>query len=274
MQYNYHTHTTRCQHAAGADRDYVEAAIRGGYKSLGFSDHVPYPFRDGHRSGMRMALEETAGYFESLLTLKEEYKDRIEIHIGFEAEYDPEGFANLKAFLSDYPCEYLIQGQHFIDVEHESIYSGAPTDSEKRLKAYADLLIGGMESGQFLYTAHPDLIHFTGPIQMYERYMRPVCRKARELNKPLEINLLGLSGGRNYPTEAFFRLAGEEGSPVVFGKQTHRAPQHAAKEREPDDPAVKMSRQCQVCPPPGVHVKIIGNMAQKDLVCPVVFPGA
>ena len=99
MRFNYHTHTTRCQHAKGTEREYVEAAIRGGYKILGFSDHTPYPFLDGHRSGMRMALEETKNYFETLLSLKEEYKDRIEIHIGFEAEYDPEGFHRLKAFL-------------------------------------------------------------------------------------------------------------------------------------------------------------------------------
>lgn len=41
---NFHTHTYRCHHAKGTDRDYVEAAIKAGYTEIGFSDHVPYPF--------------------------------------------------------------------------------------------------------------------------------------------------------------------------------------------------------------------------------------
>lgn len=38
---NFHTHTYRCHHAKGTDRDYVEAAIKAGYTEIGFSDHVP-----------------------------------------------------------------------------------------------------------------------------------------------------------------------------------------------------------------------------------------
>ena len=45
MLANYHTHTTRCRHAVGADREYVKAAIESGVKILGFSDHAPFPHR-------------------------------------------------------------------------------------------------------------------------------------------------------------------------------------------------------------------------------------
>ena len=31
---NFHTHTTRCNHAVGEDRQYVEAAIKVGLKAL------------------------------------------------------------------------------------------------------------------------------------------------------------------------------------------------------------------------------------------------
>ena len=55
---NYHTHTWRCRHADGTEREYVERAIEGGLKILGFSDHSPYPFPDGYadaaRSGGRL----------------------------------------------------------------------------------------------------------------------------------------------------------------------------------------------------------------------------
>lgn len=36
---NYHTHTSRCQHATGEEKAYVEQAIQNGMKILGFSDH-------------------------------------------------------------------------------------------------------------------------------------------------------------------------------------------------------------------------------------------
>ena len=39
---NYHTHTTRCKHANGTEREYIEKAIEAGYQVLGFSDHSPY----------------------------------------------------------------------------------------------------------------------------------------------------------------------------------------------------------------------------------------
>ena len=38
---NYHTHTWRCRHADGTEREYVETAIEAGFKILGFSDHTP-----------------------------------------------------------------------------------------------------------------------------------------------------------------------------------------------------------------------------------------
>ena len=49
MLYNYHTHTVRCRHASGTDREYVEKAIEGGIKTLGISDHAPYLFKNFNR---------------------------------------------------------------------------------------------------------------------------------------------------------------------------------------------------------------------------------
>ena len=43
LKANYHTHTYRCRHAYGSEREYIEAAIRMGIAELGFSDHVPCP---------------------------------------------------------------------------------------------------------------------------------------------------------------------------------------------------------------------------------------
>ena len=36
---NFHTHTKRCKHAKGEDKDYIDAAIKNNLDILGFSDH-------------------------------------------------------------------------------------------------------------------------------------------------------------------------------------------------------------------------------------------
>ena len=55
MHINLHTHTFRCHHASMAsEREYIENAISSGIKTLGFSEHIPCPFHDGHESGYRL----------------------------------------------------------------------------------------------------------------------------------------------------------------------------------------------------------------------------
>ena len=45
LKANYHTHTYRCQHAYGSEREYIEATIRMGIAELGFSAMCRAPLR-------------------------------------------------------------------------------------------------------------------------------------------------------------------------------------------------------------------------------------
>ena len=71
MLANYHTHTSRCNHARGSDREYVENAIKHGMKVLGFSDHCPWVFPDEYVSGTRMLPSQIDDYFKSLKDQKQ-----------------------------------------------------------------------------------------------------------------------------------------------------------------------------------------------------------
>jgi histidinol-phosphatase (PHP family) len=51
---NYHTHTPRCRHAKGSEREYVESAIKAGLQVLGYADHSPQIFPAGYDSTFRM----------------------------------------------------------------------------------------------------------------------------------------------------------------------------------------------------------------------------
>ncbi len=224
---NYHTHTKRCMHAVGEDREYVEAAIGAGIQVLGFSDHTPYPTGTGFVSGMRMSLKEAEGYFKSITDLKEEYKKDIKIYTGVEAEYFPEHFHKLMEFMADYPLDYMIMGQHYVPDEEKGRYVGAPFRDKGMLMDYTDNVIEGMKTGRFVYVAHPDLPNYTGSDM--EEALRDsfskICMEAKRLNIPLEINMLGHMRGSVYPSDRFLKIASEYGNDVIIGMDIHN-PKH------------------------------------------------
>ena len=218
---NYHTHTTRCGHAKGEDREYIENAIKGGLKILGFSDHTPMPFPSGHHSGHRVPLDKADDYFTSLTELKNEYKNDIEIHIGVETEYYLATFDLYLEYMSQFPCEYMILGQHFINNEENGPLSFAKTDDENILIQFYDSLIDAVNTDKFLYVAHPDVINYTGPSEIFEREARRFLSVIKDKNIPLEINRLGLEEGRHYPRDNFFKLVAEYDIPTIIGIDAH-----------------------------------------------------
>ena len=221
MRCNYHTHTPRCNHADGTEREYVEQAILAGYTELGFSDHTPYLFDGVYRSRIRMRPEQLADYCAVLQALQKEYADRIRLRIGLECEYYPRFFRELIGFLQDYPISYLILGQHALRSEVDGPWTGRPTVDEADLIQYCSQTREAMETGLFTYFAHPDIFNFVGDGVVYDRHMRALCRRARELDIPLEINLLGMQEGKQYPNPVFWRIAGEEGCAAVLGADAH-----------------------------------------------------
>lgn len=221
MTANYHTHTARCKHAEGEDREYVENAIQAGIKTLGFSDHCPWPFSDGYVSGIRMTPADLDGYFYSLESLKKEYQNELTIYIGFEAEYDPLLNDAQEKLFSSYPLDYMILGQHFLGTESDSFYTGSPSADETILRDYVNLVIQGMQTGKYLYLAHPDLINYTGPDEIYEKHMIRLCNYLKEKNIPIEINLLGLWTHRNYPSRRFLSIAQKAGNSAILGIDAH-----------------------------------------------------
>ena len=99
MKFNYHTHTIRCHHAKGEDREYVEKAIEVGMKTLGFSDHAPYLFDIPSPSTQRKEVRAIEDYANSINALKKEYEKDIRILLGFELEYYPKTHEKEMEFL-------------------------------------------------------------------------------------------------------------------------------------------------------------------------------
>ena len=115
IDYNYHTHTYRCGHAFGTEREYIESALKAGITDMGFSDHAPWIDPNlGKEREYVVRYAEVENYISTVKALREEYRDRITLHVGFEAEHlivDPREVISFGA-------EYLILGQHFVKEHH------------------------------------------------------------------------------------------------------------------------------------------------------------
>ena len=229
MKTNYHSHTTRCKHAKGSDEDYVLSAIKAGIQELGFSDHCPWPFEDGYVSPIRMDISQMDDYVQSVRALKEKYKDQINIKLGLECEYFEEFIPWLKKLKEHYPLDYLIFGNHFAENESKSYYFGSDTKTKEQLDDYLKTAIKAMESGLFVYFAHPDLFMSSYPTfdEDCKKVCRQLCEKAKELNMPLEYNISGyiyresFNCPNSYPNKNFWKIAKEVGCQAIIGYDAH-----------------------------------------------------
>ena len=233
MKYNLHTHSFRCNHAAGEDREYVECAIKAGIKVLGFSDHCPqfFPKRD-YYSFFRMFPEQAQEYAESVRALQKEYSADIKILLGFETEYYPKTYDEFISFVRPLKLDYMILGQHFVGNEYDegSYYSASGGRGKKFLSQYVNQVKEGLDKGIFTYIAHPDIVNFSGDKSFYRRKMSELCRYATARDIPLEFNANGIRRGQRYysdgmrypyPHEKFWGHLRGSKQKVLIGSDCH-----------------------------------------------------
>jgi histidinol-phosphatase (PHP family) len=77
---NFHTHTEYCD-GLNTMREFADAALAAGFRSLGFSSHCYVPF-EGLYHGM--PEEDLPAYVEAVNGLKERYAGRLDIYLGLE----------------------------------------------------------------------------------------------------------------------------------------------------------------------------------------------
>ena len=222
---NYHTHTKRCGHAIGEDEEYVVNAIEAGLTDLGFSDHCPYVEKDPN---VRMRIGQKEEYYNSILSLKEKYKDSINIYVGMEVEYFTTEWKTLTEHRKD--TDYCILGQHDLSYFGKSCYSFTNKD---QIEAYVDCLYEACKHGLCDYIAHPDLFMYGYP-RTDEAVITAVKRIAaisKEFNMPLELNCgSGVFYGKKvyedgeryaYPTRVAFEEFAKENCPMIIGLDVH-----------------------------------------------------
>lgn len=226
---NLHTHTHLCRHAQGLPEDYAKAAVEKGISVLGFSDHTPFP--DDRMIGIRMYYAQLDQYLEEIREAKELYP-QLKILSSAECEYFPE----LRSYYQDVllggkKLDYLIGSVHFYPYQGEmrGFWGGFHMDA-RALEAYAACYVEMLQSGLFLFGAHPDTFgaSIAGWDDACARCAETICGAAAELDMPLEINASGWLKAaqhpelpRPYPLPEFWEIAAKHGVKVVVNSDAH-----------------------------------------------------
>lgn len=228
MKANYHTHTARCGHAAGTDEAYVRAALDAGFEELGFSDHMPWPYKSGFSNpGVRMPVSKMQEYLSSVKALKEKYAGKINILTGFECEYFPEYMGWLADVKQENGLDYLILGNHYEGNDEGGLYFGSIRTASELIR-YVDSAVKGIDTGLFAYLAHPDVFMRKYPEfdENCRAAARDLCQACKEKNLPMEYNVHDrfiecFTHRKSYPNPAFFEIVREEGVRVLIGIDAH-----------------------------------------------------
>ena len=266
MKANYHTHVYRCGHASATEIEMVEQAIQVKLDELGFSCHIPLPHLRLHLlksmkychnvhsvlslaksivmngPGMRMTFKEKDEYLKSIEKCQKKYGHELKIYKGFEAEYLESYLEYYKKLLKE-DVDYLILGHHFDTYVSYSCSYAIRGISQKKIERYVNQAIKAMESGLFLYFAHPDLF-----LKGYDHWddfaieqTKRLLSAAKKLDVILEINGAGLRNNplnfnnekkQGYPNLYFWNLAIKNGNKIILGLDAHSKDELSLKEIE------------------------------------------
>ncbi|HLN59621.1 MAG TPA: histidinol-phosphatase HisJ family protein [Thermoanaerobaculia bacterium] len=249
---DYHVHTFRCGHAGGASRDFVLKAIERGLSEIGFTDHIPLYFLPPERRDPKLAMREDQfqGYVDEVLALREEFRGRIAVRLGLEADYAEGHEETLAAWLSRAPWDLVLGSVHMVAGDWIDAPGSAgrfeKEGTEYLYDEYYRLLEKAARSGQFDVLTHFDLPKKFGnrPAAPREAAEHAAIAAARDSGCAVEISSAGLRKpvAEAYPEDRLLKQIVSAGVPVTFSSDSH-APAEVGFGYEK---TVSLARQCGV----------------------------
>jgi len=233
MKFDLHTHHDRCGHASGKINDYIVSAIDAGMQVIGISDHSPYfaHEQDQPQPGITMARSDFPNYVAEVLSLKEKYKDQIEVLLGVESDFYMDQIELYRESFAPYPFDYIIGSVH--QTRGVSIFNRnrwKNKDNAEQLdekKHYYELIRHSANSGMFQVLGHidamkgyyPGFASITGAEGEIDEALKAVA--ANDIS--IEINTSGKTKdcGGWYPSDAILERALHFGVDVTFGSDAH-----------------------------------------------------
>ncbi|MFX1238221.1 MAG: histidinol-phosphatase HisJ, partial [Promethearchaeota archaeon] len=250
---DWHTHNELCRHAVGILEDYVKNAIDRKLDTIGFNDHFPYEFYKGIENipheEYSMKLKEIKQYLKNANELREKYKDKITIKIGFEVEYIESQVNILNDHFREYVSEldYVYGSIHILNSER-GLW---PMDDNRFMEVFDKIGIDDVYSQfyelnrkmisskdfDFDIVSHFDLPKkFNKKPKKKDNFLEQVSKTLELIKKrdlTMEINTSGFRKDvkEQYPSNEIIKIMHNLDIPVLLGSDAH-APEEVGWEFE------------------------------------------
>ena len=241
-----HTHTTYCD-GKNTPAEMAAAALGKGFLALGFSAHLAWPFA----AEWHIDPQDIPAYISDIAALKKECAGRMEIFMGFEADYVRGFLYPERRLLSCYRPDFVIGSVHFVPSD-----SGKPAplltvddtaenvrrwlvecfdgDAKRAARAYFAAVRSMAAECDFDIVGHADLIKKrNGELSFLDEnapwYRDEAIKTAEAIAKSgkiVEINTGGIARGATdtvYPSEEMLYVLRKNGAPVTISSDAHTA---------------------------------------------------
>lgn len=209
---NYHTHTPYCDGRESC-RSMTEAAFASGYRCLGFSPHAPLPLV----SDWNMDEADMEAYRAEARSLREEYRGRMEILLGYEMDFIEGLRGPASSFWEGVEKDYSIGSVHYLrapDGSLSTVDDKAPvveaflrgpysSDAKRLVLDYWRALAAMIAQGGFDILGHFDLVKkhasrlglFSGGEPWYREAAMECAEAAARSGVVVEVNTGGIARG-------------------------------------------------------------------------------
>ena len=216
---NYHTHCNMCD-GQGEPREYVEQAIKNGFRAIGFSSHAPL----SRPSDWTLDWGTVPVYLDTIKGLKNEYQDRIEIYLGMEIDYIPGQMGPLDPEFERLDLDYRIGAIHTYEDPRTGVFYGLDGPEKEFEHILHELFAGDMKAFVYDYyrreqemvDKHPP--HIIGHLDLlkmrnngahayaetdswYQELVKETLSRIADSGSIVEINTGGIVRGK---TESFY----------------------------------------------------------------------
>jgi histidinol-phosphatase (PHP family) len=228
MIVDLHNHTPLCNHAEGTINEYIQSAIKSHTKVFGFSDHAPMDFDPKYR----MKFEDMKGYEKEVLNAKEQFKNEIEVLLGYEVDYI-KGHMDKRVLNAD--VDYLIGSVHFIEGwgfdNPEFIGKWDEQDIDEIWQKYFDTIEEMANTKLFDIVGHLDLIKVFKfmPKGNIVKMAFKALLAIQASGMVLELNVAGYRKKvkEPYPSRELLEVAFTLNIPITFSSDAHKPEQIA-----------------------------------------------
>ncbi|KIW81170.1 hypothetical protein Z517_04194 [Fonsecaea pedrosoi CBS 271.37] len=251
MPFSHHSHSGQfcADHARDSLEEVIQTAISKNMSIFALTEHMPRHEQDrypGETNTLEMHFANEAAYIAEALRLRQKYKDRIGLPLGFEGEWiRPESEELIKQSLDKHPYDFFVGSVHhvhMIPIDYDgSMYRDARLKAggtdERLFEDYFDAQFDMLRALRPPVVGHFDLIRLKSddPNQSFKDMMGVWTRISRNLDciagygGILEINSSALRKGLDepYPKAEICQAALERGIRFCLSDDSHGVDQVA-----------------------------------------------